>query len=64
MGNLYNVEQKYNPTKTVGIEDVSQAGLAKWKQEVRKQIMEKLKGYSPEHVDDIIKKTFSDSYYS
>ena len=64
MGNLYNVEQKYNPTKLVGTQDASQAGLAKWKQEVRKQIMEKLKGYSPEHVDDIIKKTFSDSYYS
>lgn len=64
MGNLYNVEQKYNPTKSVGTQDASQAGLAQWKQEVRKQIMEKLKSYSPEHVDDIIKKTFSDSYYS
>ena len=64
MGNLYNVEQKYNPTKSAGTEDGSQAGLAQWKQEVRKQIMKKLKGYSPEHVDDIIKKTFNDSYYS
>ena len=64
MGNLYNVEQKYNPTAPVGIEDASQAGLAKWKQEVRKQIMEKLSGYSPDKVDEIIKKTFSVSYYS
>jgi hypothetical protein len=64
MGNLYNVEQKYNPTKIVGIEDASQAGLDKWKQEIRKQIMEKLSGYSPDKVDEIIKKTFSSSYYS
>ena len=64
MGNVYNVEQKYNPTDSAGTEDGSKTGLSQWKQEVRKQIMKKLKGYSPEHVDDIIKKTFGASYYS
>jgi len=64
MGNVYNVEQKSKPTEVAGTDEGSQAGLQAWKEEVRKQIMEKLKGYTPEKVDEIIKKTFSDSYYS
>jgi SOS response regulatory protein OraA/RecX len=53
-GNLYNVEQAV----TGKYKDVSKVGLDQWKAEVRKQIMEKLRGYSPEHVEKIIKATF------
>lgn len=53
-GNLYNVEQAV----TGKDKDVSKAGLSEWKSEVRKQLMQKLRGYSPEHVDKIIKATF------
>jgi hypothetical protein len=60
MGNLYNVEQKVNPTDVGGTFKGSKIGLDSWKSEVRKQVMEKLKNYSPEHVDKIIKATFGD----
>lgn len=64
MGNLYNVEQKVNPVEVARTDAGSQSGLGTWKQEVRKQIMEKLRGYSPEHVDSIIRATFGNLYDS
>ena len=57
-GNLYNVEQ------TVSKKDgsnVSKTGLDEWNKEVRKQLMQKLKSYSPEQIDLIIKTTFGDT---
>lgn len=60
MGNLYNVEQKFNPAALRNTWDGSAVGLAEWKKSIRKEIMEKLKGYSPHQVDAIIKTTFGD----
>lgn len=57
-GNLYNVEQSITP-KDGGRS--SSIGLEKWKKEVRKQLMKKLRGYSPQKIDSIIKSTFGDS---
>lgn len=54
-GNLYNVQQSV--TKKEGF-NASKVGLDEWKKEVRKEIMEKLRGYSPAQVDVIIKNTF------
>jgi hypothetical protein len=62
MGNLYNIEQKAGPQIYKSGEDVSKTGLDEWKNEVRKQVMEKLKGYSPEQVTRIMQTTFGDSY--
>ena len=58
MGNLYNVEQHINPVTVSGTAKGSSIGIDEWNREVRKQIMEKLKHYAPEHVDKIIKATF------
>lgn len=57
-GNFYNVEQSV--TASTG-KDVSKVGLNQWSQEVRKQLMQKLRQYSPEQVDKIIKATFGDN---
>ena len=60
MGNLYNVEQKSEPQTHIGITgyNASKIGLNQWTTEMRKQVMEKLRGYAPEKVDEIIKATF------
>ena len=54
-GNVYIVQQvstlKPNSSKL---------GLDQWTTEMRKQVMEKLRGYAPETVDEIIKATFGD----
>lgn len=57
-GNLYNVEQSIT-AKDAGRS--SQIGLEQWKKEVRKEMMEKLRGYSPKQIDIIIKSTFGDT---
>jgi hypothetical protein len=62
MGNIYNVEQKSNPVQVAGTDAGSKTGLGQWQKEVRHQVMEKLKGYAPEKVDQIIKSTFGDLY--
>lgn len=62
MGNIYNVEQKSIPTQVAGTDKGSKIGLDSWKKEVRQQIMDKLKGYAPEKVDQIIKNTFGSLY--
>jgi len=60
MGNLYNVEQKSNPTEVAGTFGGSVKGIEDWNVAIRKEIMEKLKSYAPEQVDKIIKATFGD----
>lgn len=57
-GNLYNVQQVVTPGLGT---NVSNVGLKEWNKEVRKQLMEKLRQYSPEQVDKIIKATFGDT---
>ena len=52
-GNVYNVQQ-VSALKP----DSSKTGLDQWTSEMRKQVMEKLRGYAPEKVDQIIKATF------
>ena len=54
-GNVYNVQQ-VSTLKP----DSSKIGLDQWTTEMRKQVMEKLRGYAPEKVDAIIKATFGD----
>jgi len=60
MGNLYNVEQHSEPQTVATGQNASKIGLDKWTTEMRKQVMEKLRGYAPEKVDAIIKATFGD----
>ena len=60
-GNVYNVQQEATPSKGT---DVSKTGLDEWSKAVRKEAMEKLRGYAPEKVDEIIQKTFGTSYLS
>ena len=60
-GNVYNVQQVVTPSKG---SDVSKTGLDEWSKAVRKEVMSKLRGYSPEKVDEIIQKTFGTSYLS
>ena len=64
MGNIYNVEQKSVPTEVAGTNNASKTGLEEWSREARKQVMEKLKSYAPEKVDQIIKATFGDLGYA
>jgi hypothetical protein len=52
-GNVYDVQQ----VSTLKPES-SQTGLDQWTSEMRKHVMEKLRGYAPEKVDEIIKATF------
>ena len=58
MGNLYNVEQHSEPQTVATGQNASKIGLDQWTTEMRKQVMEKLRGYAPEKVDEIIKATF------
>jgi hypothetical protein len=60
MGNLYNVEQHSEPQTVATGQNASKIGLDQWTTEMRKQVMEKLRGYAPEKVDEIIKATFGD----
>ena len=60
MGNLYNVEQHSEPQTIATGQNASKIGLDQWTTEMRKQVMEKLRGYAPEKVDEIIKATFGD----
>jgi hypothetical protein len=60
MGNLYNVEQHSEPQTVATGQNASKTGLDQWTTELRKQVMEKLRGYAPEKVDAIIKATFGD----
>lgn len=60
-GNLYNVQQVVTPSTG---SNVSQKGLDEWSKAIRKEAMEKLRGYAPEKVDEIIQKTFGTSYLS
>jgi hypothetical protein len=52
-GNVYNVQQ-VSTLKP----DSSKTGLDQWTSDMRKHVMEKLRGYAPEKVDQIIKSTF------
>ena len=61
MGNLYNVEQISTPSEVASGQDQTNIGLEQWKAEVRKQLLEKLRGYAPQYVNSIIKTTIGDS---
>lgn len=63
MGNVYNVEQISVPPQSKSGMDASKVGLDQWKTEVRKQVMEKLKGYAPKQAEMIIKNTFGDMFF-
>lgn len=58
MGNLYNIEQKVNPVSVSNTYQGSVQGLDAWNRELRRQVMEKLRGYAPEQIDKIIQNTF------
>jgi hypothetical protein len=60
MGNIYNVEQKVVPTSVAGTDQGTKSGLDAWKSAIRKELMEKLKHYSPEQAEKIINATFGD----
>lgn len=64
MGNLYNVEQAVIPGQTKGTKSNTEAGLETWKAAMRKELMTKLRQYSPEQVDKIIANTFGSAYDS
>jgi hypothetical protein len=55
-GNLYNIETQSN-----GDINASKAGLQSWKNEVRKQALEKLKNKNLPNIDEIMKKIFGDT---
>jgi hypothetical protein len=55
-GNLYNIE-----TQTKGDKDASKSGLQSWKNEVRKQTLEKLRSKNILNIDEIMKKIFGDT---
>ena len=57
-GNLYNVEQKVNPVQVANTFQGSIQGLGEWNKAIRKEVMQKLRGYAPEKIDEIIQKTF------
>lgn len=60
-GNVYSVEQSVS---SKDLPNVSKSGLAEWNKAVRKELMQKLRGYSPEQIDKIIKSTFGDTINS
>jgi restriction endonuclease Mrr len=64
MGNVYNVQQAIKPENFKSGEDKSQIGLDEWKRALRKELMEKLRQYSPDQIDKIIANTFGSTYYS
>jgi hypothetical protein len=54
-GNVYNVET------TFGVkEDASKDGLAGWKTEMRRQLMDYLSRSNIKNIDQVIKATFGD----
>jgi hypothetical protein len=55
-GNLYNIE-----TQTKGDKDASKSGLQGWKNEVRKQALEKLRSQNLPNIDEIMQKIFGDT---
>lgn len=64
MGNLYNVEQAIKPGELKAGESGSQIGLEEWKRALRKELMGKLRQYSPDQIDKIISSTFGSAYDS
>ncbi len=60
-GNVYNVQQEVSAKD---FSNVSKSGLKEWSAAVRKELMQKLRSYSPEQVDKIIKSTFGDTISS
>jgi hypothetical protein len=55
-GNLYNME-----TRTKGDINASKTGLQSWKNEVRKQALEKLRNKNLPNIDEIMQKIFGDT---
>lgn len=55
-GNLYNIE-----TQTKGDINASKTGLQSWKNEVRKQALEKLISQNLPNIDEIMQKIFGDT---
>jgi hypothetical protein len=55
-GNLYNIE-----TQTKGDINASKTGLQNWKNEVRKQTLEKLRSQNLPNIDEIMQKIFGDT---
>lgn len=64
MGNLYNVEQAVIPGQTRGTKSNTEVGLEKWKAAMRKELMSKLRHYSPDQIGKIIQNTFGSTYES
>jgi hypothetical protein len=62
MGNVYNVQQVVVPPSKATVKDASKVGLDQWKTAVRKELMEKLRSYSPDQIDKIIASTFGSEY--
>jgi hypothetical protein len=52
-GNVYNVETTFGASQ-----DASKDGLASWKQEMRKQLMDYLSRSKVQNIDAVIKATF------
>jgi hypothetical protein len=55
-GNLYNME-----TQIKGDINASKTGLQSWKNEVRKQALEKLRNKNLPNIDEIMQKIFGDT---
>jgi hypothetical protein len=55
-GNVYNVETTFGASK-----DASKDGLASWKQEMRKQLMQYLSRSNVPNIEAVIKATFGDT---
>jgi hypothetical protein len=55
-GNLYNME-----TQIKGDINASKTGLQGWKNEVRKQALEKLRNQNLPNIDEIMQKIFGDT---
>ena len=55
-GNLYNME-----TRTKGDINASKTGLQSWKNEVRKQALEKLKSQNLPNIDEIMQSIFGNT---
>lgn len=64
MGNVYNVQQVIKPGELKSGKSGSQIGLEEWKESLRKELMEKLRQYSPKQIDKIIASTFGSAYDS
>lgn len=55
-GNLYNIE-----TQIKGEVDPSKSGLQSWKNEVRKQVLEKLRSQNLPNIDQIMQSIFGNT---